>query len=119
MVSDIRVVCPLLAISTQQKGVPFYVVTQTRGEQNISDVDSDVDAILGRYEPKTPEQRRYLTAIQQLFYHYVWHGEVLPTEDIRSNKVLIVGQDVLPSTNYNHCNFWIKNDFVPKYAQMD
>lgn len=118
MVSDIRMVCPLLAISIQQRGVPFYVVTQTRGEQDIADVDSDVDAILGRYEPKTPEQRRYVSAIQQLFYHYVWHGEVLQTENV-NNKILVVGQDVLPSANYTHCDFWINKDIVPKFAQLD
>lgn len=129
MVSDIRIVCPLLAITSQQKGVPFYVVTQTRmlppdninpkeyvGE-DLADIDSDVDAILGRYEPKTPEQRRYVTAIQQLFYHYIWHGEVLQTES--NNKVLVVGQDALPSANYTHCDFWINKDIVPKYAQLD
>lgn len=58
MISDIRIVCPLFAISSQMRKVPFYVVTQTRFELNLADVDSDIDAILGRYEPKTPEQRR-------------------------------------------------------------
>lgn len=48
MVSDIRTVCPLFAISTQMQKVPFYVVTQTRGEQDLADIDSDIDAILGR-----------------------------------------------------------------------
>lgn len=118
LVSDIRTVCPLLAIATQQKGVPFYVVTQTRGEQNIADIDSDVDAILGRYEPHTPEQRRYVSAMQQLFYHYVWHGEILQTENIR-NKVLVVEQDINPTTNYAHCDFWINRDIVPKFGQID
>lgn len=118
LVSDIRVVCPLLAISSQQRGVPFYIVTQPRGEQNIADIDSDVDAILGRYEPRSPEQRRYVAAMQSLFYHYVWHGEVLMTENV-GNKVLVVGQDVIPASNYTHCDFWINNDIVPKYAQLD
>lgn len=127
MVSDIRVVCPLLAITSQQKDVPFYVVTQTRilpSEENsfighdLADIDSDIDAILGRYEPKTPEQRRYVTAMQQLFYHYIWHGEVLQTENA-NNKVLVVEQDVIPSANYTHCDFWINKNIVPKYAQLD
>lgn len=50
MVSDIRTVCPLFAISTQMQKVPFYVVTQTRSEQDLADIDSDIDAILGRYD---------------------------------------------------------------------
>lgn len=49
IVSDIRTVCPLFAISTQMQNVPFYVVTQSRGEQDLADIDSDIDAILGRY----------------------------------------------------------------------
>lgn len=118
LVSDIRIVCPLLAIATQQRAVPLYVVTQTRYEQNLADIDSDVDAILGRYEPHSPEQRRYVASMQLLFYHYVWHGEVLQTENIR-DKVLVIEQDILPAANYTHCDFWINKDIVPKYAQLD
>lgn len=118
MISDIRTVCPLLAVSTQMRNVPFYVVTQTRGELNIADVDSDVDAILGRYEPKTAEQKRYVSAIQQLFYYYVWHGKVQPVQP-HTNKILIVEQDVEPAANYTHCDYWIKKDIVPRYAQLD
>ncbi|XP_017779271.1 PREDICTED: neurotactin [Nicrophorus vespilloides] len=116
MISDIRKVCPLLEITSQMHNTTFYIVTQTRGEQNISDADSDVDAILGRYEPKTPEQRRYVSAIQQLFYHFVWHGKV-QTES-PNNKVLVVGQDVLPAQNYSHCDYW-KTKNVLNFAQLD
>lgn len=118
MISDIRTICPLYVLRSHLKNVPFYVVTQTRNGQDLADADSDVDAILGRYEPKTPEQRRYLSAIQQLFYHFVWHGEIkhmLPG----SNKILIIGQDPLPEISYSHCNFWITKNIVPKYAQLD
>ncbi|KAB0799565.1 hypothetical protein PPYR_07445 [Photinus pyralis] len=118
MISDIRIVCPLLAVSTQMRNVPFYVVTQNRGELNVADVDSDVDAILGRYEPKTAEQKRYVSAMQQLFYYYVWHGKIQPVEHI-NNKILIVEQDVLLAANYTHCDYWITKDIVPRYAQLD
>lgn len=117
MISDIRTVCPLYAVSTQMRNVPFYVVTQTRGKHDMADVDSDVDAILGRYEPRTVEQRRYVSAMQQLFYYYVWHGKVQQMD--ASNKVLVVGQDVEAAANYTHCDFWIKKDVVPRYAQLD
>lgn len=118
MISDIRIVCPLFAISTQMQNVPFYVVTQTHGEQDLADVDSDIDAILGRYEPKTPEQRRYFSEIQNLFYHYVWDGRVVQAEEMRQ-KVLVVSQVILPAANYSHCDFWINKNIVLPYAQLD
>lgn len=118
MISDIRTVCPLYEISTKMHKVPFYVVTQPRGLQNISDIDSDIDAILGRYEPKTPEQRRYVSAMQGLFYHYVWHGSIEHGTS-PGNKVLIVGQDVLPNATYTHCEFWITKNIALPYAALD
>ncbi|KAJ8937558.1 hypothetical protein NQ314_011793 [Rhamnusium bicolor] len=117
MISDIRIVCPLFAVSSKMHKVPFYVVTQTRFEQDIADVDSDVDAILGRYEPKTPEQRRYFSAMQGLFYHYVWHGKI--EQNMFGQKVLVVGQDVLPNTTYSHCSFWMEKNIVLPYAALD
>ncbi|XP_055530215.1 neurotactin [Wyeomyia smithii] len=116
MISDIRTVCPLLTIAQKLLTSQFYVVTQTGGELNIADVDSDIQAILGRYEPKTPEQRRYVSAIQQLFYHYVSHGEI--KSELR-RKLLDIGQDALPTYNTSNCDFWIKNDVVPRYARLD
>uniref|UniRef100_A0A182RF94 Carboxylesterase type B domain-containing protein n=1 Tax=Anopheles funestus TaxID=62324 RepID=A0A182RF94_ANOFN len=116
MVSDIRTICPLLTIKQKLQSSQFYVVSQTGGELGIADVDSDVQAILGRYEPKTPEQRRYVSAIQQLFYHYVSHGEI--KHELRK-KLLDIGQDALPTYNDENCLFWIKNDVVPRYARLD
>lgn len=117
IVSDIRTICPLLTIARLQPSVPFYVVTQTGGQHNIADVDDDVQAIMGRYEPKTPEQRRYVSAIQQLFYHYVSHGELIQHEARR--RVLDIGQDALPVEDYPNCDFWISKDIVPRYARLD
>ncbi|KAJ8945077.1 hypothetical protein NQ318_005257 [Aromia moschata] len=118
MISDIRIVCPLFAITSQiYKSVPFYVVTQTRFKEDVADVDSDVDAILGRYEPKTPEQRRYFSAMQGLFYHYVWHGKI--EQNMIGRNVLVVGQDVLPNATYSHCSFWMAKNVVLPYAALD
>ncbi|XP_055326241.1 neurotactin-like [Sitodiplosis mosellana] len=117
IVSDIRTVCPLLVIARSQQSVPFYVVTQTGGDLEIADVDADIQAILGRYEPKTFQQRRYASAIQQLFYHYVSHGELKQYEPRR--RVLDVGQDALSVEDYPNCDFWIKEDIVPRYARID
>ncbi|XP_049542597.1 neurotactin [Anopheles darlingi] len=116
MISDIRTICPLLTVTQKLPSSQFYVVSQTGGELGIADVDSDIQAILGRYEPKTPEQRRYVAAIQQLFYHYVSHGEI--KHELRK-KLLDIGQDALPTYNTDNCLFWIKNDIVPRYARLD
>lgn len=67
MISDIRVVCPLLVLARSQKtNIPFYVVTQTEGNLNVADVDSDIQAILGRYTADSPEKRK---CINNKFYH--------------------------------------------------
>ncbi|KAJ3656261.1 hypothetical protein Zmor_015349 [Zophobas morio] len=117
MISDIRTVCPLLAITSKMQEVPFYVVTQPRGEQDVADVDSDMDAILGRYEPKTPEQKRFFSAMQGLFYHYVWFGTVEHGE--LGKRILVVGQDILADARYSHCAFWINKGVVLPYAALD
>ena len=50
MISDIRVVCPLFVQARSQENIAFYVVTQTQSHDdlNLADVDSDVQAILGK-----------------------------------------------------------------------
>lgn len=117
IISDIRTVCPLLTIARAKPNVPFYVVTQTGGDLSIADVDADIQAILGRYDPKTFQQRRYNSAIQQLFYHYVSHGEL---KQYDSRKIVLdIGQDALPAEYYPNCDFWISKDIVPRYARID
>lgn len=117
MISDIRTICPLLTIARQQPSAPFYVVTQTGGNLTIADADSDILAILGRYEPKTPEERRYVSAIQQLFYHYVSHGDMKQYDP--RQRVIDIGQDALSIDDYPNCGFWIQNDVVPRYAKLE
>ncbi|KAI4462559.1 carboxylesterase [Holotrichia oblita] len=117
MISDIRTICPLYEFYTRTENTFFYVVTQTRGPEDIADIDSDVDAILGRYEPKTPEQRRYFTSIQQLFYHYVWHGKI-DEKALYGRNVLIVEQDVRAESKYSQCDFWIEKNLTA-FGQLD
>lgn len=117
MVSDIRTICPLLLIARNHPYVPFYVVNQTAHALEIATVDDDVQAILGRYEPKNKAQKNYYSAMQQLFYHFVAHGEMKQYEQQR--RVLAVGQDALPTEDYPNCNFWTSKDFVPRYARLD
>ncbi|XP_075164080.1 neurotactin [Haematobia irritans] len=117
LITDIRTICPLLINARLQPSVPFYVVSQGEGEDQLATVDADVQAILGRYEPHTVEQRRFVSSMQQLFYYYVSHGTV-PQYDPR-RRVLDVGQDPLSQEDHANCNFWISNDIVPRYARVD
>lgn len=116
MISDIRTVCPLLVLARSQKNLPFYVATQPQGEFNVADVDSDVQAILGRYNSDNPAKRRYLDAIRNEFYYFVSHGKV--NHYSFQNFVLVIDQDILPKSEYPNCDFWIKENFVPKYAAV-
>ncbi|KAK2588802.1 hypothetical protein KPH14_001677 [Odynerus spinipes] len=117
MISDIRVVCPLMTVARMKSDIPFYVVTQPRG--NLADPDSDAAAILGSYAARTPEEKRHVSAMQQLFNHYVWHGEVAQTDPSGANRVLLVGQDTLLQHDYPNCDFWIQKDIVPLYGRVD
>ncbi|CAD7003288.1 unnamed protein product [Ceratitis capitata] len=117
MITDIRTICPLLTNARLQPTVPFYVVQQGEGENQLATVDTDVLAILGRYEPHTAEQRRFMSSMQQLFYYYISHGTV-PQYD-PSRRVLSIAQDPLPQSDHPNCNFWISHDIVPRYARVD
>lgn len=117
IITDIRTVCPLLTNARLQPTVPFYVVTQGEGNDKLATVDADVQAILGRYEPHTVEQRRFVSAMQQLFYYYVSHGTVQSFDTRR--RVIIVEQDAQAQEDHDHCNYWIGKDIVPRFARVD
>lgn len=117
MISDIRVVCPLLTVARMNNDIPFYVATQPRGR--LADPDSDAAAILGSYAAVTPAEKRYVSAMQQLFNHYVWHGEIAQVDPSGAKKILIVGQDAHLEHDYPNCDFWIKNNIVPLFGRVD
>lgn len=117
MISDIRVICPLLTVARMKTNIPFYVATQPRGQ--FADPDSDAAAILGSYAARTPAEKRHVSAMQQLFNHYVWHGEVAQTNFNGVKRVLIVGQDTLSERDYPNCDFWIEKNIVPSYGRVD
>lgn len=118
MISDIRVVCPLLTLATMKTNIPFYVATQPR-RQHLADPDSDAAAILGTYAAVTPEEKRHVSAMQQLFNHYVWHGEVAQADRSGAKRILVVGQDTLLAQSYSNCDFWISKNIVPMYGRVD
>ncbi|XP_011501941.1 PREDICTED: neurotactin [Ceratosolen solmsi marchali] len=115
IISDVRVVCPLMTVATMKSDIPFYISTFPRDV--IADVDSDAAAILGFFPAKTPEQKRHLQAMQQLFNHFVWHGEVKEADS--GKRILIVDQDILPRAGYENCKLWIDKAIVPAYARVD
>ncbi|CAK9833456.1 Nrt [Anthophora retusa] len=117
MISDIRVVCPLLTVARMKTNISFYVTTQPRGQ--FADPDSDAAGILGSYAASTPAEKRHVSAMQQLFNYYVWHGEVAQADPKGVKRVLIVGQDTLPDRDYPNCDFWIGKDIVPTYGRVD
>nr|CAD7395205.1 unnamed protein product [Timema poppensis] len=117
LISDIRTVCPLLTLSRSRPGVPFYVVTHPRSEDGLAGVAADVEAILGTYEPRDVEQKRFVTAMQELFYRFVHLGELRREEAEKKsnqNRVLLIGQDANPSRDYPNCDYWIAQDIVPR-----
>ncbi|EZA56832.1 Neurotactin [Ooceraea biroi] len=117
MISDIRVVCPLLTVARMRNDVPFYIATQPR--RYLADPDSDAAAILGTYAAVTPAEKRHVSAMQQLFNHYVWHGEVAQADPSGAKRVLVVGQDTLLEQGHSNCDFWIEKDIVPMYGRVD
>ncbi|GAB1861553.1 Neurotactin [Camponotus japonicus] len=118
MISDIRVICPLLTVAGMRTDIPFYVATQPR-RGHLADPDSDAAAILGTYAAVTPEEKRHVSAMQQLFNHYVWHGEVAQADPSGAKRVLVVGQDTLLEQDYPNCDFWIKKNIVPLHGRVD
>lgn len=117
LITDIRTICPLLTNVRLQPMVPFYVVTQGEGRDQLAHVDSDMLAILGRHEQRNTEERRFVATMQNLFYYYVTHG-VVPQYDPR-RRVLNVGEELTTQEDHANCNFWISNDIVPRYARVD
>lgn len=116
MISDIRVVCPLMTVATMKTDIPFYISTFPRDDV-IADADNDAAAILGFFPKKTPQQERHLHAMQQLFNHFVWNGEVNSVDS--GKRILIVDQDVLPRAGYENCKLWVDTGIVPTYARVD
>lgn len=117
LVTDVRITCPLYNMWRQMNNVTFYVVNQTRFETQSADIDSDIEAILGRYEPKTPEQKRYYPAMQQLFYNFVWYGKI--NQKYLDRNVLIVDQDILLNSTYSECDYLSLKNIVPRFAALD
>ncbi|XP_034825684.1 neurotactin isoform X2 [Maniola hyperantus] len=119
LVSAVRTLCPLVSLARMRLRAPLYVALGAgagggAAGSGLAPVDSDVEAILGSFDSVMPEQRRFMAAIQQLFYYYVWNGR-LPAE----HDLIAVGQDALPLRGLPQCDLLIQKDVVPRHAHVD
>ncbi|XP_072941544.1 neurotactin [Epargyreus clarus] len=123
LISSVRTLCPLVSLARLRLGAPLYVVTAAgaaagppgAGVARVAGIDADVEAILGTFDSEMPEQRRFMAAMQQLFYYYVWHGHLPGPE----TGLIAVGQDLLPLPGLPVCDLLIREDVVPRYAHVD
>lgn len=118
LISSLRTLCPLVSLARLRLAAPVYVVSGAGGGAlgtGIAGINADVEAILGTFDSETPEQRRYMAAMQQLFYYFVWHGHLPGPE----TGLITVGQDSLPLHGLPECDLLIQEDLVPRYAHID
>lgn len=120
LVSSIRTLCPLVSLARLRLSAPMYVVTGAGAGGGVlgsgmAGINSDVEAILGTFDSETPEQRRFMAAMQQFFYYFVWHGRLPGAE----TGLVAVGQDLLPLHGLPACDLLIREDVVPRYAHVD
>lgn len=120
LMSSIRTLCPLVSLARLRLSVPMYVVIGAGAGggalgNGMAGIDADVEAILGTFDSEMPEQRRFMSAMQHLFYYYVWHGHVPGPE----TGLIAVGQDLLPLQGLPVCDLLIREDIVPRYAHVD
>ncbi|XP_063636255.1 neurotactin isoform X1 [Cydia splendana] len=118
LVSAVRTLCPLVSLARLRLGAALYVVTRAgagAAGAGLAAVDADLEAILGTFDSEVVEQRRFMAAMQQLFYYFVWNGR-LPAPE---TGLMEVGQDVLPLHGLPLCDLLIREDIVPRYAHVD
>lgn len=120
LISSVRTLCPLVSLARMRLAVPMYVVLGSgagggAAGSRMADGNADVRAILGTFDSEMPEQRRFMAAMQQLFYYYVWHGQLAGPE----TGLIAVGQDLLPLHGLPACDLLIHEDIVPRYAHVD
>lgn len=112
LTSAVRTLCPLVSLARMRLGTTLYVAA---GAAKWADVNADVQAILGTLDSETPEQRRFISAMQQLFYYFVWSGRI-PGGNTGFKSV---EQDVANQQGMPACDMLIKNEIVLRYAHVD
>lgn len=61
---------------------------------------------------------RYVQSIQNIFYHFVRHGELKNTNSLGNNQAFMIDQDIIPFS-FSNCDFWFANDIVPRHGRTD
>ena len=62
---------------------------------------------------------RYVKAMQDLFYNFVWHGELKYMITSSSNQALLIDDEVIKYNNFSNCDLWFANDIVPRHGRID
>ncbi|XP_049865227.1 neurotactin [Pectinophora gossypiella] len=120
LISSVRTLCPLLNLTQSILKAPMYVVLGAGAGaggagSGVAGVGADVEALLGTFDSEGAEQRRFMAAMQQLFYYYVWHGNLPGPE----TNLIAVGQDLLPLPDLPLCRLLVEKGIVPQYAHTD
>ncbi|KAI5641959.1 carboxylesterase family domain-containing protein [Phthorimaea operculella] len=97
LIGAVRTLCPLAGVARGLLSAPLYV------------------AILGTFDSEVSEQRRFMAAMQQLFYYYAWHGQLAGPQ----SPLLAVGQDLLPLADLPLCKALADKGLVPEFAHRD
>ncbi|PSN39532.1 hypothetical protein C0J52_12388 [Blattella germanica] len=121
---SIRTVCPLRYLSQQgNTTIPFYLVNHTRDSSErgdkLADVSVDVEAILGLYNEENESDKRFVKAMQKLFYNFVKQGEVKDMDTFGSIQTLMIDEKVIKHNNFSNCDLWFGNDIVPRHGRID
>lgn len=138
MITDIRTVCPLLAMARTQvsieskavklikkfkSNITFYVATQGRTYKlpgTLADVNIDLSAILGAYTPNVEPQKSFVKTMQDTFFNFVNEGVLPPLPSpAPAQPVLFIAKDAEWRNDYPNCGFWVAKNFTPLYGRRD
>ena len=84
----------------------------------IADGHSDIEAILGLYEPATDAQKRFVEHMQRMFYEFVRTGH-LPLDARADSKVYVVDDGIGTVDGRPSCDLWENSGLYPQYARRD
>ena len=110
MVSDIRSVCPLQAL-TKLTRTPLYVATNANMESEVglvTDSSADITAIFSKTETGA-----FTTNMKKLFFDFVKHQNYF-------NGVRLIGENIDSVKNMSNCDFWQNSDpkLVPDFGKI-
>lgn len=96
----------------------IYCLLQPSNE--LAEMGADVRAILGSYIAKSPEHRRFVVAMQQMFYRFVAFGKFdAVRSDTSKGHIVLVGQDPHMAIDHPNCNYWFSKNVVPRFGRAD